>query len=66
MQDKIEAFYAELSRQQVSDVERHCREIHAAAVGHSFVLLCTTPWRAMQAAWKKMVPVGPEEQPTLR
>ena len=63
--EKMEAFYAEIARQQVTDIEQHCRTIHAEAVVRSFMMIFGGPLRSLQAALKRPG-VKPQQQPTIQ
>lgn len=49
----------QVSRQQMEDIEAHCRRIHADAVVDSFIIFFTVPmklfYRIIQARKKKQV-----------
>jgi hypothetical protein len=62
----MEAFYAEISRQQVADIEKHCRSVHADAVVHSFMMIFGGPLRSLQAAMKRASGSKPQQQPTIQ
>jgi hypothetical protein len=64
--EKMEAFYAEIARQQVADIEKHCRTVHADAVVRSFLMVFGGPLRSAQALLKKAVGSKPQQQPTLQ
>lgn len=63
--EKMEAFYAEIARQQVTDIEKHCRTVHADAVARSFMMVFGGPLRSLQAALKGPA-AKPQQQPTIQ